>query len=92
VPLAIKKGASVAKLPKHVKKFLMGHFINFAGIVTAGIVNLLCARQETLRTGIYAFGDINNPDTRTKTKSVKLGRRALIQCCLSRASMPFFYF
>jgi len=22
----------------------MGHFINFAGIVTAGVVNLLCAR------------------------------------------------
>jgi hypothetical protein len=56
----------------------MGNFINFTGIVAAGIVNLLCARQEALRTGIYAFADINDPTTKTKMKSKILGRRAVI--------------
>jgi len=38
----------MAKLSPGLKKFLTGNFINFAGIVSAGIVNLLCARNETL--------------------------------------------
>jgi len=82
----------MAKLTPGMKKFLTGNYINFAGILSAGIVNLLCARNETLRTGIYAFSNINDEETKSKIKSVKLGRRALIQCCLSRASMPFFCF
>jgi hypothetical protein len=48
--------------------------------------------METLKTGIYPYEDIDDPETVLPMKSKKLGRRALFQCCMSRASMPFFYF
>ena len=77
VPLAIKAGAKKAPLPPVLKKFLMGNFINFTGIVSAGILNLVLARNETFRTGIYAFEDIEDPSTKVPFKSVRLGRVAL---------------
>ena len=40
---------------------LQGSFINFTGIVSAGIVNLMCARYKTLSDGIFAFDDLKDP-------------------------------
>jgi len=44
----------------------MGNFINFTGIVSAGILNLLLARNETFTKGIYAYENIDDPSTKVE--------------------------
>ena len=67
---------------------LTGTFLQFIGVASAGFVNLLCARNTDVRTGIYAWEDPDDPSTVIPAKSIKLGRRAFLQCACSRVALP----
>ena len=70
----------------------MGNFINLIGLIAANTINVFVARISSLNDGIYAYEDINDPSTKTSIKSKIIGKKALYQCCISRATMPVIYF